>query len=495
MVINADKKSSKVIRPSAVDGRFYPGNKVTLRKTIETLLEGAVKSSVPVKEAVAIVVPHAGYIYSGQIAADAFKQVAGGYYDTVVILGTNHTSATLKGVAIYPGDGFETPLGVIQIDHELVNKLLENSPDCTLESSAHAKEHSIEVQIPFIQILFPKVKILPLIIGRPSVEMCSRFGTLLGELLRGKNVMIVASSDLSHYPPYDVARKVDREVLNAVITLDPAILDKTIRDIQGRSIPGLQTAACGAAPIMVAQAAARTLGARGGVVVSYANSGDSPVGERHRVVGYGAVVFTREEKREMWKEEETPSSGELPLTGEDKKALLSLARNTITQFLNLQITPLVRGFSPAASQPRGVFVTLKKRGELRGCIGHMEPDAPLAWQVGAMSMQSAFNDPRFPPLSADELKDTEIEISVLTPMKPVSGPQDIVVGRDGVFIRKKGRSAVFLPQVAVEQGWSREEMLDHLAMKAGLSPRDWREGCQFFTFQAIVFSESDIREH
>ncbi|MCX7816697.1 MAG: AmmeMemoRadiSam system protein B [Syntrophales bacterium] len=494
MVINADKKSSKVIRPSAVDGRFYPGNKVTLKKTVEILLESAVKS--PVKDPIAIVAPHAGYIYSGQIAADAFKQVAGKDYDTVIILGTNHTSATLKGIALYPGDGFETPLGTVWIDQELVHTLLENSPDCVMDSSAHAKEHSIEVQLPFIQVLFPNAKIVPLVIGRPSVELCSRFGTFLGELLKGKKVLIVASSDLSHYPTYDVARKVDSDVLNAIITLDPAVLDKTIREIQSRSIPGLQTTACGAAPIMVAQAAARTLGARGGYVVSYANSGDSPVGERHRVVGYGAVVFTREEKKETWKDKkEIPSNGELPLTMEDKKALLSLARNTVTQFLNFQITPLVRGFSRAANQRRGVFVTFKKHGELRGCIGHMEPDAPLAWQVGAMSMQAAFNDPRFPPISANELKDTEIEISVLTPVKPVSGPQDIVVGRDGVLIRKKGRSAVFLPQVAVEQGWSREEMLNHLAMKAGLSPHDWREGCQIFTFQAIVFSESEVREH
>ena len=143
--------------------------------------------------------------------------------------------------------------------------------------------------------------------------------------------------------------------------------------------------------------------------------------------------------------------------------------------------------------PRGVFVTLKKRENLRGCIGHMIPDRPLAEQVGAMALQSAFEDPRFSPVTAKELPDLEVEISVLTPMKPVSGPNEIVVGRDGVLLRKGGRSAVFLPQVAPEQGWGRDEMLSHLSQKAGLSPNAWREGASFQTFQAIVFSETEHR--
>jgi len=177
----------------------------------------------------------------------------------------------------------------------------------------------------------------------------------------------------------------------------------------------------------------------------------------------------------------------------DRKYLLRLARETISRFLTMKMVPLPRLSSPILREQRGVFVTLKKREDLRGCIGHMVGDRPLAEQVGAMALQSAFEDPRFSPVTLKELADIEIEISVLTPMKPVSGPNDIVVGRDGVLLRKGGRSAVFLPQVAPEQGWGRDEMLSHLSRKAGLPADAWKEGASFQTFQAIVFSEAEHR--
>ena len=157
------------------------------------------------------------------------------------------------------------------------------------------------------------------------------------------------------------------------------------------------------------------------------------------------------------------------------------------------MVPLPRGMSPAAMERRGVFVTLKKHGELRGCIGRMVPDRPLATLVGAMALQAAFEDPRFRPVTLDEVPKLEVEISVLTPMKPVLGPSEIVVGRDGVLLQKGGRSAVFLPQVAPEQGWQRDEMLDNLARKAGLPDKAWREGARFSTFQALVFSEAETK--
>jgi AmmeMemoRadiSam system protein A len=159
----------------------------------------------------------------------------------------------------------------------------------------------------------------------------------------------------------------------------------------------------------------------------------------------------------------------------------------------MPIVPLPRRSSPILSEPRGVFATLKQRGNLRGCIGNMITDRALAELVGAMALQSAFEDPRFSPVTLRELADLEIEISVLTPMKPVTGPNDIVVGRDGVLLKKGGRSAVFLPQVAPEQGWGRDEMLSHLSQKAGLPSNAWRDGASFLTFQAIVFSEAEHR--
>ena len=238
------------------------------------------------------------------------------------------------------------------------------------------------------------------------------------------------------------------------------------------------------------------MGAIRGVVVSYANSGDTSVGERSRVVGYGAVVLTAEgeEKNSSISAQPIPAAvSSAALTSADKKTLLAFARETLSRLFLTDTVPLARGFNSTLQQPRGAFVTLKKKGELRGCIGRMIGDEPLGKIVGAMAIQAAFNDRRFNQLTADELNDIEIEISVLTPMKKVSGAADIVVGRDGVLLDKDGHHAVFLPQVATEQGWNREEMLDNLCRKAGLETGCWKKGAQFSTFQAIVFSESEFK--
>jgi AmmeMemoRadiSam system protein B/AmmeMemoRadiSam system protein A len=481
-------KEGGEIRPPVVAGKFYPESAAVLKSAIEKFMQNAA----PAQEQtpLAIVVPHAGYIYSGQICADGYNQVRNGAYEVIVILGTNHTAPDLRKIAIYPGAGFRTPLGTIPVDEKIVAALIAGSPDCKADKAPHVREHSIEVQIPFIQVLFPQAKIVPAIVGLADVGLCTRFGTALAKVLKGKRALIVASSDLSHYPSAADAEMVDRKTLAAIASLNPTTLRDAIETQMARRVRSLDTCACGEAPIMAAMEAAKALGATGGKIVSYAHSGDIPIGERERVVGYGTVVFTAGlEKAEATSE--MSAAADQTLSPTDKKALLDFARETISSYLTTQMVPLPRGFSPAALETRGVFVTLKKRGNLRGCIGRMTPDRPLANLVGAMALQAAFEDPRFAPVTLKELHDLEIEISVLTPMKPVDGPEAIVVGRDGVLLNKGRRSAVFLPQVAPEQGWGRDEMLDHLAMKAGLPAGAWREGAQFSTFQALVFGETE----
>lgn len=493
MALQGKKQMDHHVREPAVAGQFYPASEAMLQRAVEKFLQDA--TPVRVKRPIAIIVPHAGYIYSGQIAADGFKQAAGGDYDIVVILGTNHTSAEFRKVSLYNGSGFRTPLGVAPIDLEIAQALAAANPECTMERSVHEREHSIEVQVPFVQILFPKAKILPAIVGTPEVGLCNRFGQTLASVLRDRKALIVASSDLSHYPSAEDARAVDHETLRAVATMDPATLRAAIAAHRERRIPGLHTSACGEAPMLAAMAAAKALGATRGVVISYAHSGDVSIGDRSRVVGYGAVALSAEEGRADTSalDEGNTAPQEPSLTPADKKAMLRFVRETISRYLSTQTVPLARGFSPDLQYPQGIFVTLKKKEQLRGCIGRIVPDAPLSKLMGTIALQSAFEDPRFKPVTAKELDDLEIEISVLTPMKQVKGPGDIVVGRDGVVLRKGGRSAVFLPQVAPEQGWGRDEMLDHLSMKAGLSRGSWREGAEFFTFQAIVFSEKEFQ--
>ncbi|MCE5283407.1 MAG: AmmeMemoRadiSam system protein B [Deltaproteobacteria bacterium] len=477
-------------RPPAVAGKFYPEQAATLRLAIEQFMRDALPAMA--KEPLAIVVPHAGYIFSGQICADGYNQVRNRDYDVIVILGTNHTAPGLRRVALYGGEGFRTPLGTAPVDRGLVAALAAAGPGFAIDATPHAREHSVEVQVPFIQVLFPKAKILPAIVGQTDAASCGRFGTTLAKVLAGRRALIVASSDLSHYPAAGDAELADRKTLGAIPSLDPAVLQTALRAQAARRIPGLDTGACGEAPIMVAMAAAKALGAGGGRIVSYAHSGDLPIGEREKVVGYGAVVLGSGLEQEKAVAAPAPK-GDQPLSGQDRRALLALARETIARVLSTQMVPLARGFSPAAMAPRGVFVTLKKQGNLRGCIGRMIPDRPLAVLVGTMALQSAFEDPRFNPVTAEEVPKLEIEISVLTPMKPVASPEEIVVGRDGVLLRKGSRSAVFLPQVAPEQGWGRDEMLDQLCMKAGLPSGAWRQGARFETFQAVVFSEAEYR--
>jgi len=481
------------VREPAAAGKFYPGDAAKLRNAIDKFLHDAVPARV--NKPLAVIVPHAGYIFSGQICADAFKQAASGAYDVVVILGTNHTSASFRKVSLHPGTGFRTPLGVAEVDRETVAALITADPeDCVRDKTMHEAEHSVEVVIPFVQAVFPKAKIVPAVVGSPDPEICARFGRALAKVLAGKRALIVASSDLSHYPGANGADMVDRETLAAAASLDPARFHETVQQAPSRTIENLHTRACGEAPILAAMTAARSLGAVRGAVISYAHSGDVSIGERSRVVGYGAVAFTAEPEGNTTAAAAPPASAAtVPLTTSDKRTLLAFSRETLSRLFLTDTVPLARAERASLQQTRGVFVTLKKHGELRGCIGRIEGDGPLERLVGTMTVQSAFNDGRFQPLSPAEFKEIEIEISVLTPLADVSSAAAIVPGRDGVLLSKGGRSAVFLPQVATEQGWTREEMLDHLCAKAGLPEGSWKEGARLQVFQADVFGEKDFR--
>ena len=480
------------IRPPAFAGQFYPDEPAALGTAIDLFLRDALPPRVDAP--VAIVVPHAGYIYSGQIAADAYRQVAGAAVDTVVILGTNHTSGTFRRVSVFDGDGYRTPFGVARVDRDLAAALVSDG-GAVFDSTLHAREHSVEVQVPFVQRLFPHAAIVPVVVGAPDPEACRRFGRALAAQASGRRLLIVASSDLSHYPDQRVAADIDRRTLEAVAGMRADEFAALEGDGSASGARGVSTRACGEGPIRVAIEAARALGAQRGTVLSYANSGDTPIGDAARVVGYGAVAFSRgaagADVTALAPVRPDPSG---TLEAADRQVLLRLARETITRFLQTGTVPLPRGGSAKLRREAGAFVTLKSRGGLRGCIGRIEAEGPLVRLVAMLALESALRDPRFKPVTAGELKHIDIEVSVLTPPARVTGPEAIQAGRDGVVLRVGDRSAVFLPQVATEQGWDRVELLDNLAQKAGLAPGAWRDRrATFLTFRADVFDESRLK--
>ena len=278
------------VRPPAVAGSFYPQEPRRLAAELKTLLEQALP---PLgARPIALVVPHAGLAFSGLIAADAWRQAQGHRYDLVVLLGTNHTAGFFTGISVFIGGGFRTPLGVVQVDEQAASTLLAADRDCSSDPAPHEREHSIEVQLPFVQTVLPGVPILPVIVSDEDPHLCARLGVALANVLASRRALIVASSDLSHFPSYEDAAAADRAVLAAMARLDPDGLRETIAREEGAGRRGLDTCACGLAPVLAALAAARTLGATRGTVVSRASSGDAPPGDRARVVGYGAVLFT-----------------------------------------------------------------------------------------------------------------------------------------------------------------------------------------------------------
>jgi len=479
-------------RPAAVAGAFYSADPAKLRAGIEAYLEDALPARS--ERPLALIAPHAGYIYSGQIAADAYGQAIGRDYDLIVILGTNHTAAGFKGVSVYDGSGYNTPLGLAPIDRQITQRLL-TAEEVSFNPIVHAREHSIEAQVPFVQVAFPGVPIVAAVIGAPDLDLCQRFARTLIRAIDGRRPLIVASSDLSHYPTYGDAVKVDLETLAGVRTLDPASLQRTIAQQSKLGAPGLATRACGDAPMLTAMVAARALGAKSARILSYANSGDALIGDRSRVVGYGSVIFISDppdtDGSSPWQTPNPAAPGKL--TNEERRELLRFARDSIERYLETETTPLPRQTAGPLWQRQGLFVTLEKGGELRGCQGFVQTDLPMATLVGRSALQAAFKDPRFEPVTPAELGEIDISISLLGRLGKVASTSQIQMGVDGVLLVKNGRRALFLPEVAEQFGLSRPEFLDQLCLKAGLLGGCWEKGADLQTFRTESFSESELK--
>jgi AmmeMemoRadiSam system protein B/AmmeMemoRadiSam system protein A len=460
-------------RKPVVAGMFYPASPDELASQVDAFFEKA--ESHPVDgEVTAIVSPHAGYIYSGQIAAYGYKAVAGKQFDLVVVLSPSHR-VYFKGASIYTAGDYLTPLGTVYVDREACQALIGQDSSFRFYPEAHQQEHALEVQLPFLQRTLSSFKLLPVIMGTQDYASCERLHAALMPVIKGKKVMIVASSDLSHYHSHEEAAGLDRLIVEKIEAFDPEGLDNLL--VSGKA------EACGGGPIITAMLTAFDLGAHHSKVLSYANSGDVTE-DRSAVVGYLSAVFYKKPGGTTARK----VGVDLGLTDMEKTTLHTLASETIEARLNNEKIPPLPDLTPVLKEHRGAFVTLTKKGGLRGCIGLIRGVRPLAETIREMAMAAAFQDPRFPPLSKNEWPDIEIEISVLTPFSEVKDFSEIKIGIHGLFIEKGPYSGLLLPQVATEYGWNTEEFLQQTCRKAGLPPGAYKDpDTRVFMFSADIF--------
>ena len=466
------------IREPAVAGSWYSDNPEILSRELKGYLDNVKKEKINGK-VIALVSPHAGYQYSGLVAAHAYKLIEGTSYDAVVVVAPSHR-ALFKGASIYDRGGFRTPLGIVPIDEGLSKKVMEKRKEIQFIPEAHAQEHSLEIQLPFLQVLLKTFKLIPIVMEPYwSWETCQYLSTAIADTVRGKNVVLIASSDLSHFHSYDKAVELDRNVLNHIERFDPEGLNRDLR--QGRC------EACGGGPIISIMLAAKALGANKGKVLKYLNSGDV-TGDRSRVVGYAAGVFYKTAGGTEKMREETKVGVDLGLSEQEKKILHHIAKTVIENKAKGKPIPEFKVDSPILKENRGAFVTIQKKGQLRGCIGYIEGRGPLYRTVEEMAEAAAFRDPRFMPVNEKELPELNIEISVLTPLKRITDVKEIEVGKHGIYIIKKPFSGLLLPQVATEYGWDRQTFLEHTCQKAGLPSNAWKDkNTEIYIFSADIF--------
>lgn len=483
-----------VLRSALAEMGWYTKDSNALSKQIVDFFRKA--QAEPVDNVIALILPHAGYRFSGETAANGLKTTAKQYKRIIVMGPTHNPYLGMEEVFSIPrATHYETPLGPIPLDTEFITKLLEHAVFQNIPR-AHKyergrQEHSVQIELPLLQSRQKDFKLVPIVAGRCSFETIAKAGDILRSLV-DDGTLFVASSDFVHYGPRfgyvpftenvpEQIKKVDMGAYEHIARLDSkGFLQYTQRT--GATI-------CGRIPIAVLLSMlSEPVEAK---LVKYTTSGEL-TGDYNNSVSYLAVAFSGPWQRGPEAKSERDNPG---LTEQDKEQLLALARRTIEYALRNKRVPqapdLGVKINDAMKKPRAAFVTLKKNSELRGCIGDIFPQRPLYKSVLRNAINASFNDRRFSQLSEAELDGIKIEISALTVPEPVDSYSEIRIGIDGVVLDKDGRSAVFLPQVAPEQGWDLDQTLTHLSLKAGLPADAWKEGARFLVFQAEVFGEQE----
>jgi hypothetical protein len=480
-------QSKSIDRKPVAAGRFYAANPETLKNDVARLFSDCKKPDEGMNPR-AIIVPHAGYVFSGKIAASSFSVTPkNATYENIFLIGSSHVMS-FDGASVYSTGDFITPLGKITVNREIGEKLKKENPVLRFPPTAHLQDHCLEVQIPLIQYYYSVTpKIVPVIIGTTNPSDIKKIAEALRPWFTPENLFVI-SSDFSHYPSYEDGNKADHVTSTALASGDPLAFLEALRKNSASNIHGLSTSMCGWTSGLALLYLAGENNDLEFKKLDYCNSGDSPYGNKDEVVGYHAIALV--EKKGSGSRL-NKSENEFSFTGEEKKLLFEIARNSIKSMLSdkTRFTPDVRKLPEALKRPLGAFVTLKINGVLRGCIGRFVSTKPLYELVGESAISSAFNDPRFPDLTVSEYENVEMEITVLGPMRKISDIGEIKLGKHGIYLKKGMNSGTMLPQVATEHGWSVEEFLGYTARdKAGLGWDGWKTA-DIFIYDGLVLEE------
>jgi len=475
-------------RQPVAAGRFYPADKGTLTRDITALFESCKKSPGGLNVR-AIISPHAGYIYSGKTAASAYSTIPKNMvYKNIFIIGSSHIMY-FDGASVYNSGDFITPMGKVPVNKDIANSLILKDKVFAFPTDAHAQEHSIEVQLPFIQYFFKDIPtIVPIIIGTDNENTVKKIAEALRPWFTPENLFII-SSDFSHYPSYKDAVDIDKITAMSILSGNPKKFLATLSSNASRHIPALATSMCGWTSGLTLLYLAEGNNNLEMKLVDYSNSGDSPGTGKDEVVGYNAIVML-EKKSNAIKVHVTDNS--FSITEDEKKQLFSIAKNSIQSKLTgkTAVEQDEKSVTENLRKPFGAFVTLKINGNLRGCIGRFISSEPLYKVVQESAISSAFEDPRFSPLTKEEYKKTDIEITVLGPMKKIADINEIVLGKHGIYIKKGFNAGTMLPQVAIENGWTVKEFLGYTSRdKAGLGWDGWKDA-EIYIYEGVVLEDT-----
>ena len=477
------------VRKPAVAGSFYPSSGKEIKAMLGDWLHQADEGSLPPQ---AVIVPHAGYVFSGEVAASAFSRIPRGHsYKRIFLLGPSHRVGFGGASVDTLYSSAETPLGEVPIDISLGKELIKEGDGVfTFRIDAHDGEHCLEVQLPFLQMVFGEVPpVVPIVIGTERLNILQGIAEVLEPYFNNENLFII-SSDFSHYPSYEDAKVSDLYLAETISSGGLEEFLQALRYISRRDFIGQDTVACGANAIAVLLSMMDSQGRDhfSAEHVMYRNSGDSTYGDKDRVVGYNSIVFTRKEKASQ----KDTSDHLFNFSDEEKAGMIAAARSSIYSYLDLEYEGDDSPVGIMKEKGYGVFVTLYLDGRLRGCIGRFTSPSSLNSTIREMARSAAFSDPRFPSLSRREAPRVEIEVSVLSPLKKIESIDEFKLGRDGIYMIKGANHGTFLPQVAEETDWNTEEFLGHCARdKAGIGYYGWKEA-ELYTYQTEVVKESEL---